>query len=143
MQYNLATQLDRQRIETRLASLKAKGAVVELTEKTFRSRNQNNYLHLLIGLVAMEVGETTAFVKDYYFKRLCNPDVFIIRKTDKYAGDVETLRSSADLTVEEMTTAIDRFSRWGREQGWVMPEPGDDALLRDLEIEMGRNARYL
>lgn len=143
MQYDLNNPLDLRRFQERSAALAKKGTVVELTEKVHRTLNQNNYLHLLIGIVALEVGEGVDYVKQYYFKRLVNPGIFVVTKHDPLAGEVETLRSSADLSKEEMTNALDRFIRWGREQGWVMPEPGDEELLRSVEIEMGRYQRYL
>ena len=54
-----------------------------------------------------------------------------------------TLRSSADLTKEEMSMAIDRFKTWGRLQGWAMPDPGDTEILRQLEIEMSRQRAWM
>ena len=143
MTYDLSQTLDRERFRTRCFYLISKGAAVDLTERTFRSTSQNRYLHLLIGLVALEVGESVEYVKETYFKGLVNPSTFIVAKEDKLAGKVETLRSSADLTKEEMSTAIDRFKMWGRQQGWVMPDPGDTEILRQLEIEMSRQGRYL
>lgn len=143
MTYDLSQTLDRERFRTRCFYLISKGAAVDLTERTFRSTSQNRYLHLLIGLVALEVGESVEYVKETYFKRLVNPSTFVVAKEDKLAGKVETLRSSADLTKEEMSTAIDRFKMWGRQQGWVMPDPGDTEILRQLEIEMSRQNRYI
>lgn len=143
MQYDLANNLQRQTFITRCKALLDKGVVVDLAERTFRSRNQNSYLHLLIGVVAMETGTTVAYAKEWYFKRLCNKDLFITTRADKYAGQVEVVRSSADLTKEEMSTAIDRFKRWGADNGIYMPNPGDESLLREIAIEMGRYKPYL
>lgn len=143
MQYDLTSDFQRKAFLSKVDILLERGAVVELTEKTFRSKNQNNYLHLLIGVVAMETGNTLADVKEWYFKRLCNRDLFITTRTDKYAGQVEVVRSSADLTKEEMSIAIDRFKRWGSQNGIYMPNPGDESLLREIAIEMGRNKAYL
>lgn len=143
MQYNLSNGYQRQAFETRVKSLLGKSCVVELSEKTFRTRNQNSYLHLLIGVVAMETGNTLEYCKEWYFKRLCNKDLFISVKTDRFAGQVEVVRSSADLTTAEMSMAIDRFKKWGGENGIYMPDPGDESLLRDIEVEMGRNRAYL
>lgn len=143
MQYNLATDLDQERFVNRANALLQKGVVVELTEKTFRSPNQNRYLHLLIGVVAMDTGVGLEYAKREYFKKLVNRDIFIIRKSDKFAGEIEDVRSSADLTIEEMSMAIDRFKRWGAENGFYMPNPEDTALLKDIEIEMGRLKMYL
>lgn len=143
MQYDLSNEFQRKAFAEKCNSFLANKKVVELVCKQFRTRNQNSYLHLLIGVVAMETGNTLAYTKDVYFKRLCNQDLFLITKDDKLAGRVEILRSSADLTTEEMSTAIDRFKRWGAENGIYMPSPEDVSLLRDIEIEMGRNKQYL
>jgi hypothetical protein len=78
-----------------------------------------------------------------YFKRLVNRDLFISTRVDRYAGEVEVIRSSADLTKEEMSMAIDRFKRWGSENGIYMPNPGDESLLREIAIEMGRQKAYI
>jgi len=143
MQYNLATDLDQERFVNRANALLQKGVIVELTEKTFRSPNQNRYLHLLIGVVAMETGVGLEYAKREYFKKLVNKDLFVIKKSDRFAGEIEDLRSSADLTIEEMSMAIDRFKRWGYENGFYMPSPEDTDRLRDIEIEMGRLKMYL
>ena len=143
MQYDLTSDFQRKAFLSRVDLLLEKGCLVELTEKTFRSKNQNNYLHLLIGVVAMETGNTLAYVKEWFFKRLCNKDLFVTTRNDKFAGQVEVIRSSADLTKEEMSMAIDRFKRWGAENGIYMPNSGDESLLREIAIEMGRNKAYL
>ena len=117
--------------------------VVEFTEKTARTSSQNRYLHLLIGVVAMEVGVTLEYAKQEYFKRLVNREIFAIEVQDRFCGKVERMRSSAELNREQMSMAIDRFKQWGREQGMYMPDPQDEALLRDIEIEMGRMRRFL
>ena len=143
MQYDLTIQLQRHLFEQRCRTLLDKGCVVNLSEKTIRTRGQNNYLHLLIGVVALETGNTCDYCKEWYFKRLCNPDLFVTTTTDRFAGKVEVIRSSADLTEEEMSMAIDRFKRWGAENGIYLPNPGDDALLREIAIEMGRNKAYI
>ena len=143
MQYDLTSDFQRKAFLSRVDLLLEREAVVEITEKTFRSKNQNNYLHLLIGVVAMYTGNTLAFTKDVYFKKLVNPDLFCVMKEDRIMGKVPILRSSADLTKEEMSMAIDRFKRWGAENGIYMPNPGDESLLREIAIEMGRNKSYL
>lgn len=143
MQYNLSSPLDRERFATRVDTLLRSRSCVDLTEKTFRTRSQNSYLHLLIGVVALETGNTLDYCKEWYFKRLCNRDLFVIARQDRYAGQIEVTRSSADLTKEEMSMAIDRFKRWGDENGMYMPNPGDEELLRDIAIEMGRHQSFI
>ena len=143
MIYNLSMPLDRERFATRANILLQKQTIVDLTEKMLRSGQQNSYLHLLIGVVAMDVGVTLDYAKREYFKRLVNKDIFIRKVQDKFTGEGEVIRSSADLSVEEMTIAIDRFKRWGAENGFYFPSPEDEARLRDIEIEMGRMRQYL
>ena len=143
MQYDLSMEFQRNAFLFRVNKLMERRAVVELTEKAFRSKSQNNYLHLLIGVVAMETGNTLEYCKEWYFKRLCNKDLFITTREDKFAGEVEVIRSSADLTQEEMSIAIDRFKRWGAENGIYLPNPGDESLLQEIAIEMGRQQTYL
>lgn len=143
MQYDLKSEFQLKAFQSKVEKLLERGAVVELSEKTFRSRNQNSYLHLLIGVVAMETGNTLADVKEYYFKEICNSDLFHRQHFDKLGNCIDTIRSSADLTKEEMSTAIDRFKRWGAENGIYMPNPGDESLLREIAVEMGRNKAYL
>ena len=91
----------------------------------------------------METGNTLDYCKEWYFKKLCNRDLFITDKVDKYAGQIEVVRSTADLTKEEMSMAIDRFKRWGAENGIYLPNPGDESLLKEISIEMGRYKFYL
>lgn len=143
MQYDLSSELQRRAFLSRSHVLLEKGVVVELKEKSLRTKGQNNYLHLLIGVVAMETGNTLEYCKEMYFKRLCNKDLFVTTRVDRYAGQIEVVRSSADLTLSEMSMAIDRFKRWGFENGIYMPNPDDESLLREVAIEMGRNKAYL
>lgn len=143
MIYNLTTPLDQERFAARANALLQKGSVVELKEKTLRSRNQNSYLHLIIGVVAMEVGVTIDYAKREYFKKLVNRDLFIRKEHDRFSGEIEVIRSSAELTIEEMRIAVDRFQRWSAENGFYLPSPEDADRLRDIEIEMGRMAQYL
>lgn len=143
MTYDLASTLDRERFAARVSYLLDKGAAVELTEKVQRSLSQNNYLHAIIGAVAMETGNTLAYAKEFYFKRIANHDLFVRDVDDPYAGRVQVLRSSADLTKEEMSLAIDRFKKWAAEQGMYLPDPEDEALLSMIQVEMGKVRKYL
>lgn len=143
MQYDLTSDFQRKAFLSKVDKYLERRAVVDLTEKTFRSKSQNNYLHLLIGVVAMETGNTLSDVKEYYFKEICNSDLFHRQHFDKLGNCIDTIRSSADLTKEEMSIAIDRFKRWGAENGIYLPNSGDESLLREIAIEMGRQKAYL
>ena len=143
MLYDLSSDFQRKAFQARVDNLMEKNAVVELTEKAFRSPNQNRYLHLLIGVVAIETGNTLEDAKKWYFKETCNPDLFHVQHRDKMGNCIDHIRSTAELTKEEMSTAIDRFKRWGAENGIYMPNPDDASLLKAIEIEMGRMKSYL
>ena len=143
MVYDLSSDFQRKAFLARVANLMEKGTVVELTEKVFRSPNQNRYLHLLIGVVAIETGNTLEDAKKWYFKDTCNSDLFHVQHRDKMGNYIDHIRSTAELTKEEMSMAIDRFKRWGAENGIYMPNPEDIHLLKEIEIEMGRMKSYL
>ena len=143
MLYDLSSEFQRKAFLARVDNLMEKGAVVEMTEKTVRSPNQNRYLHLLIGIVAIETGNTLEDVKREYFKALVNPDIFRSYKTDTRGNTIAVYRSTAAVSKEEMSMAIDRFKRWGAQNGIYMPNPDDASLLKAIEIEMGRMKSYL
>jgi hypothetical protein len=138
--YDTSNALDRSRVEKRFATLLQSGKVIEVTEfKPKRTSPQNRYLHLVLGLFAIEVGHSVEFVKQEYFKRLCNRDLFVNKVIDKYAGEVEVLRSSKDLNSAEMTTAIERFRNWASEEGGIyIPAPHEEEFLAAIEQELNR-----
>lgn len=143
MLYNLSRDIELQRFDIAAGHLRELGAVVELKRKAKRTLSQNNYLHLIIGVVAMETGNTLAYAKEVYFKRLANKAIFVAHKADELAGDTEYLRSSASLSTEEMSIAIDKFKMWAAENGIYLPEPGDKERLQEIAIEIERNRKYL
>lgn len=143
MLYKLSNELQREQFIKRVKTLLDKGASVELVERVKRSHNQNSYLHLILGVVAMDCGNTINYVKEWYYKRLVNPDIYIVEKVDKFQGKIHILRSSADLSQEEMSISIERFKKWASEQGIYIPEMGDEEILKEIEFEMGRMRGYL
>jgi len=143
MTYDLSRPLHYRQFDDRVALLMARGATVELREITGRSKAQNRYLHLILGVVAMETGNTLEYTKEIYFKRIVNPDIFVQEVEDKFAGKVQTLRSTAGIPKDTMSTAIDRFKRWAADNGIYIPDPEDAERLKDIEMEMGRMKSYL
>jgi hypothetical protein len=143
MTYDLHNPLHLAQFLTRCSLFQSKGATVELREVTGRSKAQNRYLYLILGVVAMETGNTVEYTKEIYFKRLVNPDIFVDEVNDKYVGTVQTVRSTAGLQKETMSKAIDRFKRWAAENGIYIPDPEDAERLKDIEMEMGRMKSYL
>jgi hypothetical protein len=145
MLYDTSNPLQAEQFKLKAARLAGSGKVVELTEKKpKRSMSQNNYLHLILGYFAAQSGNTLEYVKLYYFKCLCNKDIFYRQKNDKYFGDTWILRSSANLDTGEMTTAIERFRNWSaNEAGIYLPSPEDEKMLEMAEIEIERNKNYI
>lgn len=96
-----------------LDKLISEGSEFEIKKKAGkRSLSQNSYLHLLLSWFSIEYGESVEYVKENYFKRLCNREIFVEVIDDKYLGKAERLRSSASLDSREMTTAIEKFRNW-------------------------------
>lgn len=140
MIYDLKNPLHRDQFSRRSNSLLDKGRdVVELKTKTSRSLKQNAYLHLILGWFAAETGNTREYVKREYFKRLVNSEIFVTYVDDRWLGRNEVIKSSAEVTKEEMITAIERFRNWSsQEAGIYLPSADEQNYLEQLEIELGR-----
>lgn len=144
MLYDLSKPLDLSRLQAKIAADVKVGRIVLYERKTLRTKRQNNYLHFLLGAVAVETGNTMAYVKQEYFKAVANPSIFAVEKKDALIGETRVvMRSSRELTTEEMNAAIDRFKRWAAENGIYLPEPEDEARLREIALEMDRCSRFL
>ena len=145
MIFDLNNILDRERFKRRVNTLYQKQVIVTLTEKKQRTLNQNNYLHLILGYFAVETGNTVEYVKREYFKRHCNHDLFVYVKNDTFLQhDVEEMRSTRDLSKEEMSTAIDRFRNWAAAEGGIhLPSPDEREFLNAIEIELAKHQNYV
>lgn len=146
MLYNLSSPLDAQNARARLELLIRRGAFAELTEKKpKRTTSQNSYLHLCLGYFASQTGNTLEWVKKYYYKCHCNRELFVREKMDAVLGRmVKYMRSSADLTTEEMSVSIDRFRNWALVEGGVaIPDATSEAEIMAMQIEVERYRQYL
>lgn len=146
MWYDLSNPLQAQSARTRLEQLIKRQTVVELREKPLRRSIQaNKYLHLILGFFASQTGETLDYVKRNYYKAHCNADIFIREKYDPFLKrNVKWLRSSADLTKEEMSRSIDRFRNFSSsEAGIYIPSSDEAEFIRQMEIEVERYRQYM
>lgn len=145
MLFDLSNDLHIVQFQSRCASLLKRGVIVELTEKKARRSNpQNAYLHVILSFFALERGYTMEYVKKYYFKILVNPDIFVVQKSDEFLGQFKDLRSSSDLSSEDMTVAIERFRNWSANEADIyLPAPHEQSLLQQMEIEISRNKQWL
>ena len=145
MVYDTSNPLDKANFLLRAKKLAESGKIVELTEKKpRRSLPQNKYLHVLLAYFGTQTGNTLEWVKQQYYKKLVNPDLFIREKEDKYLGKIKVLRSSADLDTAEMSLSIDRFRNWSaQEAGIYIPSADEAILVQQMEICIERNKEFL
>jgi len=143
MLYDLSNNFQLVQAETYFNKLKESGCTIELKKKVKRTYRQNNYLHLILSWFAAETGYSLEYVKSEYFKKTCNPQLFIVEVDGKF-GKKKDLRSSKNLDTKEMTIAIDRFRDWSsKEAGIYLPEANEDEFLKHIEIEISRMERWI
>ena len=144
MLYDLKNPLDRERFKRRCNALFKKQGIVELSERVKRSNQSNRYLHLLLGYLAMETGNTLDYAKEIFYKRAANAEIFVREKEDELLGKTEYLRSSAELTQEEFSLSVDRFRDWSSQvAGIYLPSPNEEQFLESIEYEMSRQQRWM
>lgn len=146
MLYDLSNDFQAESFKKRCNFLYRKGCIVELTEKKpQRTLRQNSYLHAALGYFGMQFGYKVEEVKAWYFKDTCNPELFVRYRTDSITGEQRrTLRSSAELTTEEMTLAIERFRNWASDvAGVYIPSPEEHKMVTLMELEVQRGKAYL
>ena len=145
MIYNLSSPLDKANFLLRAKKLADSGVIVDLTEKKpRRSLPQNKYLHVVLAYFGTQTGNTLEWVKQQYYKKLVNPDLFIREKEDKYLGKIKVLRSSADLDTAEMSLSTERFRNWAaQEAGIYIPSADEAILIQQMEMEIERNKEFL
>ena len=145
MVYDTSNPLDKANFLLRAKKLAESGKVIELTEKKpRRSLPQNKYLHVLLAYFGTQTGNTLEWVKQQYYKKLVNPDLFIREKEDKYLGRIKVLRSSADLDTSEFSLSIERFRNWAsQEAGIYLPSADEYIIIQQMEIEIEKNKDYI
>ncbi len=147
MLYDLSIELQAENFKKRCNALFLKKCIVDLTEKKpQRTLRQNAYLHAALGYFGLQFGYTIKEVKEWYFKETCNPDLFVRKVYDPLTGKERVvLRSSADLTVEEMTTAIERFRNWAVQidPPVYIPSPEEHRMVEQMEREVQIAKLYL
>lgn len=145
MIYDTSNPLDKANFLLRAKKLAESGKIIELTEKKpRRTLSQNSYLHVILAYFGTQTGNTLEWVKQQYYKKLVNPDLFIREKEDKYLGRIKVLRSSADLDTSEFSLSIERFRNWAaQEVGIYIPSADEAILIQQMEIEIERNKEFL
>lgn len=145
MIYDTSNPLDKANFLLRAKKLAESGKIIEMSEKKpRRSLPQNKYLHVILAYFGTQTGNTLEWVKQQYYKKLVNPDLFIREKEDKYLGKIKVLRSSADLDTSEFSLSIERFRNWAAQEASIYIPSSDEAILvQKMEIEIERNKEFL
>lgn len=120
-------------------------ATVEVKKKHLgRSLSQNNYMHALLAFFACEYGCSIDEAKVDFFKRTCNKDLFERIRENKSGNPISYLRSSAELTTGEMTTAIERFRNWSAAvAGIYLPSPDEKDFLLYAQKVIEQNKEFI
>lgn len=104
-----------------------------------RTTQQNRYYHLCLRWYAHNIGLTET-AAEYDFKARCNRSIFLIEVKDKHGRTHTALRSSSDLTTQEMASAIANFRDYASLYAGIdLPLPDDDTALRFIERETEGN----
>lgn len=113
------------------------GKRVEIVRKAeHRSLPQNSYLHLLLGYFGTQTGYTLDEAKVLY-KRM-NSDIYIYEK-----NGAKFLRSSADLSKEDMARSIDKFIEYAENEGIPMPRADNQSFMDLATNTVEAQKRYL
>ena len=145
MIYNLSNPYDVERFKGWVDKMIAERKVVEAKRKDEnRTIKQNSYLHLIISYFATQYGCGADEAKIDFYKRRCNRDLFERWRRNRRGDPVPYLRSSADLTKEEMTLSIDRFRNWSSSvAGIYLPSREDGEMLTYAMQEIERNKEFI
>lgn len=137
MKYSLKNAAEVERAKEYLATLIEKKSIVEIKKVSpKRSLNQNNYLHLLLGAFGEHFGYTLEEAKLIY-KEL-NANIYAYNKKNR-----KFWKSSADLSVEEMTKSIDTLREWSKRGGYPLPAATDKDWLMQIENAIEQSQHYL
>lgn len=137
MKFNLANLSEFEKAFHYLTDLGGKECIVDIKKVSpNRSLSQNAYLHLLLGAFGEHFGYTVFESKEIY-KEL-NKDIYSYTKKGR-----KFMRSSADLTKEDMAKTIDLFMLKSAEQGYPLPLASDEGWLREIENKIEQSRRYL
>lgn len=108
-----------------------------------RTLSQNAYLHLLLSFFGCEYGCSKEEAKVDFFKREVNLSIFCPNGEKRKDGQPK-LRSSADLSTAEMTTAIERFRNWSISVAEIyLPAPNENQFLIHIQQEIERNKEFI
>lgn len=148
MIYNPKSDLSKKNAIARFDKLINGSKPFELTSLAKRSTSQNSILHVYLSYLGLELGYTMEYVKLNIWKMTWLRDMFYVNDYNKKTGEeYKRVRSSAELTVEEMTTAIKvLIEKASTECGVIFPEKNSQSFEDDftlIQSEVYKNQQYL
>lgn len=110
-------------------------------KKESRTTQQNKYYWLILRYFGLQYGcsKTEA---EYYFKQVCNADIFCRTRIDKEYRKIYIVRSTTELTKQEMISALNNFHVWCSQRQIELPRPEDKEMLRYAEQQVERNISW-
>ena len=145
MIFNLENEWEVPKFKEYVNKLFVKKARVEVKEKhPGRTLAQNSYLHLLLGYFGSEYGCSLDEAKIDFYKRTCNRSLYERKTINKKGQEITYLRSSAELTTEEMSMSIERFRDWSASvAGIYLPSANEHQMLAYAEQCIEQNKQFL
>ena len=142
---NTKNPLEVQNLRLKIEKLIEKQSMVEVVEKKAKTLQQLKYLHTILAYFGLQTGNTLDEVKTCYFKRIVNRDLFVRQKHDDLLRtDREYVISTAKLTKEELSEAIERFRNWSSNvAGIYIPSSEEYIALLHIQHDIEQNRRYL
>lgn len=124
--------------------------LVEYSHKISRTNKQNNYYQVVLKVAGARLGLAKEYVEKYYFKGIVNREIFLVRERYDRHRDmmISEYRSSASLTQEEMSLAIDRFRNWLAQEEDIYIPSGDEwrenkRLQAELLVEIDNAKEFI
>ena len=133
----LSNTIDLNKFTAYQAKLIAKAAKVELKElRPPRTLNQNNYLHVVLSIWALEYGYTLEEAK-HLLKAM-----FGLKYT--HESGHEFAKSTAQYTTAELSTFIDKIRNTAAKDGCYIPD-AEEYLINHYKIhnELNNKTQYL
>lgn len=144
MLFDLSQPLQAIDADTYLQQLHEQGARIEIVKKSSRTLSQNSYLHCCLAYYASEFGLSLEEVKVDTFKRTVNKRLFSGTRTNKRGEQVTYLRSTRELSSEEMTEAIERFRNYSATiAGLYIPSPDEHRTMFAAQQQIDNYKQYL
>jgi len=142
--FNLKSEIAVQNFDNWAAKMKAEKKRIKVEDLEPKSLSQNAYIHLLFEWVALNTGYRKEWVKQYLFKQIVNPQIFVIEFVNEQNGEIcNFIRSWASVTKEEADISISRFIDHCTQNGDLqIPTQFNKADISYIQDEIFNNQKF-